>query len=114
MPDSVVISLKKRRLFSDTSTPLNRLFDNGNELFSLRYEKNFYVRGRFVLVSVAESRFRRLVALLSSSKPTCDLGQYHLGFVVGEVAIRPANKARSFRMSGTIVKKKNNFTFFYF
>ena len=74
---------------------------------------NFYVRGRLILVSVAEARLWRLDALLSARKPTCDLGQYHLSFVVGEVAIRPANRATSFRMSGTIVKKKNIFTSFF-
>ena len=65
---------------------------------------------------MAESRLKRLVVILSSRKATFDLGQYHLRFVVGEVAIRPANKARSFRMSGIIVKKKkkNTFTFFIF
>jgi len=64
---------------------------------------------------MAESRLRRLVVvILSSSKPTFDLGQYHLSFVVGEVAIRPANKTRSSWMSGTTVKNKNTFTLFVF
>jgi hypothetical protein len=83
-------------------------------VFSLRYELNFYVCGRLILVSVAQPRLRRLVALLSSRKPTFNLGQYLLRFVVGEVAIRPANKARSFRMSVIIVRKKDSFKFFIF
>jgi len=83
-------------------------------VFSLRYEINFYVCGIPILVSGAQPRLRRLVALLSSRKPTFNLGQYLSRFVVGEVAIRPANKARSFRMSGIIVRKKDSFTFFIF